>query len=123
MKQDDGKVAEIKLRGVKEALPIMHQIVDNHAAVQLGAHCLKNEVCINGESPKSALGNLKSMSMLKNGHAWLNLGINRCQQASSLDRNKVLGTTSQLSSTPFWQKKINLIFWTEHCTRKNTSKS
>ncbi len=91
MEQDDGEVLEIKPRRVKEATPIVHQAIDNRAAVQLGAHHLKNEACINGESLESALGNLKSMSVLKNGLAWFNLGVKRCQQASDQDRKKVLG--------------------------------
>ncbi len=86
------KVLEIKPRGVKDAAPIMHHAINNCAAVQLGASCLKNEVCINIESFKSALGYLKSMCMLKNRHAWLDLGVlTRCQQACDLDGNEVLG--------------------------------
>jgi hypothetical protein len=34
--------------------------------------------------------------MLKNGHAWLDLGVNRLGQASNLDFNKVLGTNNIL---------------------------
>jgi hypothetical protein len=91
MEQDDGRILETKPRGVKEATSIVHQAIDYRAAVQLGAHRLKNEMCINKESLKSTLGDLKSVCTLKNGHAWLDLGINRCRQASDLDRNKVLG--------------------------------
>jgi hypothetical protein len=56
MEQDDGKVLEIKPHGVKEAAPIVHHAVKDCAAVQLGAHCLKNEACINRESFEHALG-------------------------------------------------------------------
>ncbi len=51
------------------------------------------------ESFKSTFGYLKSMCALKNGHAWLNLGVNRCQQASNLDRNKVLGNKQHFLCT------------------------
>jgi hypothetical protein len=91
MVQDDDEVPEIKPRGVKEATPIVHQAINNHAAVQLGAHCLENEACINRESFKRALGYFKRVCVLKNGHTCLNLEFNGGQKASDLDDNEVLG--------------------------------
>ncbi len=91
MVRDDGKVPEIEPHGEEEATPIVHQAIDNCAAVQLGAHHLKNEACIDSKSFEHALGYLKSMCALKNGHTWLNLGVNGGQKVSNLDSNEVLG--------------------------------
>jgi hypothetical protein len=91
MVRDDGEVPEIEPSGVKEAVPIVHQAINDSAAVHLGAHHLKNEVCIDSESFKRALGYLKRVCALKNGHLWLYLGVNRGQKASNLDGNEVLG--------------------------------
>jgi hypothetical protein len=91
MVQDIDKVPGIKPRGVKEAAPIMHQAINDCATVQLGAHCLENEACIDRETFEHTLGYLKSVCVLKNGHTWLDLGVNGGQEASNLDGNEVLG--------------------------------
>ncbi len=84
MVQDDDKVPEIEPLGIKEAPPIVHQAVNDHATVQ-------NEACINRESFECTLGYLKSVCVLKSRHTWLNLGVNGGQDASNLDGNEVLG--------------------------------
>jgi hypothetical protein len=91
MVQDIDKVPEIKPPKVKEATPIMHRAINNCATVQLGAHCLENEACIDRETFERTLGYLKSVYVLKSGHTWLDLGVNGGKKASNLDGNEVLG--------------------------------
>ncbi len=74
MVRDDVEVPEIEPRGAKEAAPIMRQAINNRAAVQLGAHCLKNEACIDSESFECALGYLKRVCTLRAGILGSTLG-------------------------------------------------
>ncbi len=69
-------------------MPIEHQAIDNGAAVALCANCVKNQASISGQGLKSTLDNLKRMGALKNRHAWLNLWVHRCQQATRLNCDK-----------------------------------
>jgi hypothetical protein len=68
----------------------MHQAINDGAAIELSAHCIENQTCVNRKGYKGTLGNLEGMRTFKNGHAQLDLGVTGCRQASNLNRNQIL---------------------------------
>ncbi len=87
MEQGYCKVLEVKPGGVEEAAPVMHQAVDDGAAVELIANSIKEQTRVGRQGFKGALGNLKCMCAFKHRHAWLNLGVQGCREAPNLYQN------------------------------------
>ncbi len=90
MKQDDGKIGEVEPRRVKQSTPIMHETIHSCAAVELCAHCLKDEARVHGKGRESALGDLEGMSTLEYWHARFHLGVHGRRQAPNLNCYTVL---------------------------------
>jgi hypothetical protein len=87
------EVAEVKPGGVKEVAPVMHQAVDNGAAVELIAHRIEEQMHVGRQGFEGALGNLKGMCTFKNRHAWLDLGVQGCGEVPNCTKTRSLGTT------------------------------
>jgi hypothetical protein len=75
MEQDDGKVPEIKPCFVKSATPAVDEPINDCAAVQLHANCIKDDSSVDWKGLKGVSHNLESVSTLKYWHAGVNLGI------------------------------------------------
>jgi hypothetical protein len=85
MEGDHCKDLEVESCGVKKAAPVMYQAVGDGAAVELSAHSIKEQMCVDGQGFEGTLGDLKGMCTFKNRHAWLDLGVQGRGEAPNLD--------------------------------------
>ena len=77
MKGDNRKVAEVMPCGVEKTAPIKDEAVDRRATIELCAHRLKDEACVDIECFKGALGHLEGVGALKDRHAWFDFWVYR----------------------------------------------
>jgi hypothetical protein len=89
------KVLEVEPGGIKEAASVMHQAVDDGAAVELSAHSIEKQTRVDRQGFEGTLGDLRGMCTFENRHAWLNLGVQGRREAPDLDQNQVLWDKGQ----------------------------
>ena len=90
MEQDDGKVPEVEPCFVKSATPVVDEPSNNRAAVQLHANRIEDDSSVDWKGLEGVFHNLEGASMLKDRHAGVDLGINRCRQITHLGGDKFL---------------------------------
>ncbi len=61
MKRHDGKVPKVEPRSIKEALQIVHEAINDGAAIELSTHSVENQASIDWEGFKGTLGSLESI--------------------------------------------------------------
>jgi hypothetical protein len=109
MEQDDGKVPEVKPCFVKSAMPVIDEPIDNRAAVQLCANCIKDDASVNWKGLKGVFHNLEGMSTLEDRHVGVDLGVNRCRQTTHLDSDEFPRDKCHL---------VDLLGWSRvHCAK------
>jgi hypothetical protein len=74
MIQDDGQIAKIEPSHIKEATPIVHEAINNGAAIELGANSIKDETRINKSGSRALFTAWKACACSKTGMPGLILG-------------------------------------------------
>ncbi len=93
IEQDDGEVPEVKPCFVKGATPVVDEPINNCAAVQLRANFIKDDSSVNWKGLEGIFHNLEGMSMPKDRHAGVNLGIDRCRHTTHFNSDEVISWT------------------------------
>ncbi len=104
MERDDGKVPDVKLCFVKGATPVIDEPIDNRAAVQLRANCVKDDASVNWEGLEGIFHNLECVTTLKDRHVGVNLGVNRCRQMTHLNSDEFLKDKHHLMDLLGWSR-------------------
>ncbi len=104
MEQDDGKVPEVEPRFVKSATPVVDEPINNCAAVQLRANHVEDDASINWKGLEGVFHNLEGMSMLRDRHVGVNLGVNRCRQTTHLDSDELPRDKHHLTDLLGWSR-------------------
>jgi hypothetical protein len=83
---------------------VIDKPINNCAAVQLHANCIKDDLSVDWKGLKGIFHNLEGMSMLKDGHAGVDLEIDRCRQTSHFDSDKFLWDKRHLMDLLGWSR-------------------
>ena len=88
MEAHDRELAEIEPCGVKKVAPIVHESVNDHAAVQLRAQCIEDLALVNGQGFEGTLRNLEGMRALEDRHGRVYDRVKRHLETSDLNNDK-----------------------------------
>ncbi len=88
MKADDCELGKVKPRGVEKVAPIVHESIDDRAAIKLCAQCVEELALVDGQGFKGTLHDLEGMRALKDRHGRVYDRVQRHLETSDLNNDK-----------------------------------